>query len=655
MVQGIDVAAGQHAKNAAISWTKVAASGYKFAFVKVTEGTYYVNPYYLNDAGGAQAAGLFVAPYAFGIPNYSGGTLQADYALDRAGSAGGRRMLPLILDIEYDPYAGRDGTRSGTWCYGLSASQMVAWIAAFVSEAERRTGQQPAIYTTAQWWNECTGGSARFAADPLWIADYPADPSSLPSGPAPAAGWRSWTYWQYSSSAALPSAISGVFDVSYLSRSALELAAVASQSDGAGSAASVPVNTLTGGSPPAFSATGLPPGIAVGSSTGVASGRLGGRAASFPVVVTATSGATHAARTFSWYVHAKASLGKPGRRTATVARPVRYQVPAADGLPGCTLRLTAAGLPPGLAMNSCGKVTGFPATSGTYPVRISASDSSGAVLARRSFSWRVRPANGRGPSGPIRLRRAGKCLAALGISDIAIEPCGAAHDEVWTVAADDSIRSNGRCLTAQAAGRGPAALHLGACSGAGQRWQLRSDGVLTDPGGRCLAGSGTANGARATAAVCAATSNSTGSASTPSSSQQWTLPAGLLTSGVAGYCANGERPSGASSGAVTLQRCHPSAPQAWAAEPDGAISAGGSCLGTAGGSVAPGARLGLVRCVAGAASQVWQLSGGPFGVELVSPVAGLCAADPGDRSAAGTALVLGPCVATDAGTRWRIS
>ncbi len=87
MVQGIDVAAGQHAKNAAISWTKVAASGYKFAFVKVTEGTYYINPYYLKDASGAQAAGLFVAPYAFGIPNYSGGALQADYALDKAGSA----------------------------------------------------------------------------------------------------------------------------------------------------------------------------------------------------------------------------------------------------------------------------------------------------------------------------------------------------------------------------------------------------------------------------------------------------------------------------------------------------------------------------------------------------------------------------------------
>ena len=154
------------------------------------------------------------------------------------------------------------------------------------------------------------------------------------------------------------------------------------------------------------------------------------------------------------------------------------------------------------------------------------------------------------------------------------------------MAADDSIRSDGRCLTAQAAGRGPAALHLGACSGAGQRWQLGSDGVLTirAAGAWPVPARRTAPGQ---AAVCAATPNSTGSASTPSSSQQWTLPAGPLTSGVAGYCANGEGLSGASSGAVTLQRCHRSAPQDWAVEPDGAISAGGRCLGTAGGRSLP--------------------------------------------------------------------
>jgi hypothetical protein len=106
---------------------------------------------------------------------------------------------------------------------------------------------------------------------------------------------------------------------------------------------------------------------------------------------------------------------------------------------------------------------------------------------------------------------------------------------------------------------------------------------------------------------------------------------------------------------VTLRQCKRSAQQAWAFEPDGAISAGGKCLGTAGGKTAPGTQLRLGTCRRGAASQVWQLSGGPLGVQLLSPAAGLCLADPGDRTKAGTLLVLGPCVAGDAGTSWRVS
>ena len=49
---------------------------------------------------------------------------------------------------------------------------MVAWIAAFVAEADRRTGQLPVIYTHADWWDSCTGDSAAFAADPLWVASF---------------------------------------------------------------------------------------------------------------------------------------------------------------------------------------------------------------------------------------------------------------------------------------------------------------------------------------------------------------------------------------------------------------------------------------------------------------------------------------------------
>ncbi len=78
IVEGIDVASLQHPNAAAINWSQVAQAQYKFAFIKVSEGSYYTNPYYRPDASAAEDAGLFVAPYAFAIPNYSGGTLQAD-------------------------------------------------------------------------------------------------------------------------------------------------------------------------------------------------------------------------------------------------------------------------------------------------------------------------------------------------------------------------------------------------------------------------------------------------------------------------------------------------------------------------------------------------------------------------------------------------
>ena len=57
---------------------------------------------------------MFVAPYAFAIPNYSGGALQADYALDHASYAPDGQTLPLVLDIEYDPYDGAAPTGDGT-------------------------------------------------------------------------------------------------------------------------------------------------------------------------------------------------------------------------------------------------------------------------------------------------------------------------------------------------------------------------------------------------------------------------------------------------------------------------------------------------------------------------------------------------------------
>jgi lysozyme len=202
---GIDVADYQHPGGAAINWPRVAAAGYKFAFIKATEGDYYGNPYYGADLAQAKAAGLNVAGYHFAVPNVSGGASQAGYAVRASGYTTNGPTMPLALDIEYNPY--------GAECYGLSHAAMVSWISAFAAEVRRLTGHRPTIYSTADWWNTCTGGSTAFGSDPLWVAGYGSASPPMP------AGWANWTFWQFTSQGSVPG-ITGHVDVSYYLRSA---------------------------------------------------------------------------------------------------------------------------------------------------------------------------------------------------------------------------------------------------------------------------------------------------------------------------------------------------------------------------------------------------------------------------------------------------
>lgn len=188
--QGIDIASYQHPNGAGIDWGQVAGAGYKFAYIKATEGNYYQNPYYGGDAAGAGGAGMFRGAYHFAIPNGADGATQADYLLNSTGYANDGLTLPPMLDMEWDPY-------SGDACYGLNASQMVGWIAAFGGEVQRRIGRPPVIYTAASWWNQCTGGTSAFSAYPLAIASWG---SGSPETP----GWSTWTFWQTTSGAGVP-------------------------------------------------------------------------------------------------------------------------------------------------------------------------------------------------------------------------------------------------------------------------------------------------------------------------------------------------------------------------------------------------------------------------------------------------------------------
>ncbi len=187
-VLGLDVSGYQ----ANVAWSSVYANGGRFAYVKATESTTYKNPYFAQQYDGSVAAGLIRGAYHFALPDRSSGTVQADYFVSNGGgwSADGK-TLPPMLDIEYNPY--------GATCYGLSMSEMVAWILAFSREVRARSGRYPTIYTTTDWWTTCAGNSSGFAStSPLFIARYSSTVGTLP------AGWPTYTLWQFSDTGTFP-------------------------------------------------------------------------------------------------------------------------------------------------------------------------------------------------------------------------------------------------------------------------------------------------------------------------------------------------------------------------------------------------------------------------------------------------------------------
>ena len=304
---GLDVAAYQHPDTsqyphgAPINWPEVAAAGYRFAAIKATEGDYYVNPWASADLAEAKAAGLYVAPYTFAIPNGSSGSEQAKFAVEYAGYAPGPHTLPLMLDIEYDPYVASDGTNE---CYGLSASKMTSWISAFVTTARSLTGQYPVIYTTANWWDACTGGAAGFGHDPMWVAAY-----GFASPPMPA-GWQDWSFWQYTSGGTVTGVDStGTTDLDVFNSAAIGLIDPGTLASRPLTRVSVPLDSLGAriGEKLAWTATGLPPGVRVNSS-GVLTGMITSLRSSLgPVTYQASVTATNAGGasttvTFDWQV-----------------------------------------------------------------------------------------------------------------------------------------------------------------------------------------------------------------------------------------------------------------------------------------------------------------------------------------------------------------
>ncbi|MBW1598603.1 lysozyme [Streptomyces sp. JJ38] len=180
-VQGIDVSHWQ----GYINWNSVRAAGIDFAYIKATEGTSFKDSRFGQNYTNAYYAGLVRGAYHFARPNYSSGATQANFFASNGGAwSADSQTLPGVLDIEHNP--------SGSMCYGLSTTQMRNWIYDFYTTYKYRTGRDIVIYTTASWWNTCTGyWSGMYDKAPLWVAHWHVSSPTIPSG------FPTWTFWQY--------------------------------------------------------------------------------------------------------------------------------------------------------------------------------------------------------------------------------------------------------------------------------------------------------------------------------------------------------------------------------------------------------------------------------------------------------------------------
>lgn len=184
-VKGIDVSKYQ----GTIDWTKVAAAGVKFSFVRISDGTQSIDATFDTNWSGSRAAGIKHGAYQLFRASQDP-IAQADILLDAIDHKLEADDLPPVIDVELAD--------------GQTGAEIAAGVGAWLDHVRAAIGRDPIIYTGFYFWRD-TVGAVDYTSSPLWHAQYTSD-----SCPEIAPPWQNWAFWQYTDSGTVNGITGGV-------------------------------------------------------------------------------------------------------------------------------------------------------------------------------------------------------------------------------------------------------------------------------------------------------------------------------------------------------------------------------------------------------------------------------------------------------------
>ena len=169
-IRGVDVSEYQ----GHIDWDLIEQQGIQFAFIKATEGSGYVDPFFLANWEAVESTKLLVGAYHFFSFDSPAQTQSERFIATVEPKIG---MLPPVVDVEL--YGKHKNNHP-------NAEVVRAQLNIMLDMLEAQYGAKPIIYATQQSYSLYIDG--HYAQYPLWIRDVYFTPSSNVE----------WTFWQYS-------------------------------------------------------------------------------------------------------------------------------------------------------------------------------------------------------------------------------------------------------------------------------------------------------------------------------------------------------------------------------------------------------------------------------------------------------------------------